>query len=366
VKTAEHVTIYSIAREAGVSVSTVSRVLTGNARVVDAKRRRVEEVISRHHYRPNAMARNLARQQSGVIGFILPDVSHPFYGGAFLGAENQAVERGYSLLLGNTLNDRAGHVTHVESRLLEVMLEKQVDGIIMMGGRVNETQPIPSHVEEVRSVMTRVPVITACGRLKGVDCWSVEIDEENGISLAVNYLAGLGHRDIGFMGGVHGIEPSDTRVASFRASLKDHGLRFEPSWLVEGGFGIEEGRTSMEAVLAMRNRPTAIVCFNDLTAIGALYACRKSGLRVPEDLSLVGVDNIPLAEFVVPQLTSVDLDARLHGMTAVNLMVDVLEGKNPRRHIVLQPQLIIRDSCHRPLDGAARPARAPSARSRRA
>jgi DNA-binding LacI/PurR family transcriptional regulator len=341
------VTIYRIAAEAGVSVSTVSRVLTGNARVGEDKRRAVEEVIRRHHFRPNAMARSLTRRQSRVIGCILPDVSHPFYGAAFLGAENRAVELGYSLLLGNTLNDRVGHVTHVESRLLEVMLEKQVDGIIMMGGRVHEARAIPEHEEEMRMVLAQVPVVTASGRMKGVDCYSVECDEAAGIGLAVNYLANLGHRTIGFLGGMQGIEPSDTRMASHRTALQEHGLRYAPEWCVESGFGIEDGGNAMETFLSMRERPTALVCFNDLTAIGALYTLRKDGLRVPEDVSIVGVDDIPLAEYVVPRLTTVDLDARGQGGTAVDLMARILSGERPPRHVVMQPHLAIRDSCHR-------------------
>jgi DNA-binding LacI/PurR family transcriptional regulator len=338
-------TIYSIAREAGVSVSTVSRVLTGSARVAEEKRRAVDEAIRRHNYRPSLVARRLARKQSRVIGFIIPDVSHPFYGAAFLGAENRAVSLGYSLLLGNTLNDNTTHVTNVESRLLSVMLETQVDGIIMMGGRVNETTAIPAHVDEMQQVMAQVPVVTASGRMQGVDCLSVEVNEAHGMQLAVNYLVTLGHRKIGFVGGYHGIEPSDTRMRSFRSCLEDHGLSCDETWCIEGGFDIEGGRTVMEAFLSLRHRPTAVICFNDLVAIGALYEARKNGLRVPEDVSLVGVDNISLGEYVYPRLTSVNLDARRQGATAVDLMVDTLEGKKSRRHLVLLPRLSIRDSC---------------------
>ncbi len=340
------VTIYRIAREAGVSVSTVSRVLTGAAPVSEAKRSAVEAVIQRHGFRPNAMARNLGRRQSLVIGFILPDVTHPFYGAAFLGAESRALELGYSLLLGNTMNDNISHPTNVESRLLSIMLEKQVDGIIMMGGRVNEARVIPEHLEEVRRVMAQVPVVTAGGKFKSFDCWSVSLDEVHGIGLAVNYLAALGHRDIGFLGGIKGIEPTDARVEGFLRGMQDHGMKVRPEWIVESGFAIDEGKSAMEAFLLMRVRPTALVCFNDLTAIGALYAARKNGLRVPEELSMVGVDNIPLSEYVVPRLTSVDLDARRQGAKAVDLMVEILKKKSPGRNIVLKPRLVIRDSCY--------------------
>jgi LacI family transcriptional regulator/LacI family purine nucleotide synthesis repressor/LacI family repressor for deo operon, udp, cdd, tsx, nupC, and nupG len=339
------VTIYQIAREADVSVSTVSRVLNGTMPVSAKKRRAVEAAIRRHDYRPSRFARNLGRGRSMVIGFILPDVSHPFFGTAFLGAENRALERGYSVVLGNTLNDNIGHVTNVESRLLQVMLSNEVDGIIMMGGRVNESVPVPGHWEEMRQVMAQVPVVTTGGRQRAADCPSVEMNETHGIGLAVNYLAVLGHRRIGFLGGVRGIAPSDERMGTLRDHVKERGLDCEDSWLIESGFHIEDGRHAMEALLQVRDAPTAVLCFNDLVAIGAIYAARKSGLRVPEELSIVGMDNIALAEYIAPRLTSVDLDARLQGSTAVDLLIDVIEGKSPDRNVILQPTLAIRDSC---------------------
>ena len=341
-----NVTIYRIAKEAGVSVSTVSRVLTGAARVSEDKRKSVEAVIRRHRFRPNAMARSLSRRRSLVIGFILPDVTHPFFGAAFLGAEGRALELGYSLLLGNTMNDNIRHVTNEESRLLEIMLANRVDGIIMMGGRVNEPCLVPEHREEMRRVMAQVPLVTAGGRPRGIDCWSIGMDEASGVELAVNYLCTLGHRRLGFLGGIRGIEPTDTRMEFFRKRVEDRGVTAESDWFVESGFTIEDGRNGMESYLLLRERPTALVSFNDLTAIGALYTARKHGISVPEELSIVGMGNIPLAEYVVPRLTSVDLDARLQGSKAVDLMIDILEGRNPPKNIVLQPKLMIRDSCH--------------------
>jgi DNA-binding LacI/PurR family transcriptional regulator len=351
VKTRKSITIYGIAKEAGVSPSTVSRVLTGKARVDETKRKRIEEVIRRHHYRPSALARGLSTRESRVIGFIMPDVSHPYYGATFLGAENRAVELGYSLILGNTLNDNIGHVTHVETRLLDIMLDKQVDGIILTGGRVQETNPIPEHLEQIRRIAERVPVVTLSGRMKGATCHSVEIDDARGVELALNYLVTLRHLSIGFLGGIGGIEPTDTRRAAFRACLESHGLEYVPEWCREGGFGIEEGRAGMEAFLSMKRRPSAIVAFNDLNAIGAMYTARKNGLRIPEDLSIVGIDNIPLTEYLVPRITSVDIRAREQGGIAVDVMVEVLRSGKPERRTVLDPRLVIRDSCIGPAGG---------------
>jgi LacI family transcriptional regulator len=345
VTTRGKITIYEIAREAGVSPSTVSRVLTGSARVHEDKRRKVEEVVRRHRYRPSALARALSKRQSGVIGFILPDISHPYYGTIFLGAENRAVEKGYSLILGNTLNDNVDHVTHMETRLLDVMLDKGAEGIILAGGRVQETQPIEEHLEQMQWICGRVPVVTVSGRIQGTPCWSVEQDDARGVELAVNYLVTLGHRAIGYLGGVMGIEPSDTRRRSLRKSLEAHGLEWRDEWCRDGGFDIEDGREGLEKFLQMRHRPTAIIAFNDLNAIGAIYTARKNGLRVPEDLSIVGIDNIPLVEYVVPRITSVDLRPREQGSRAVDIMAGILRGENPRRHTVLEPELVIRDSC---------------------
>jgi DNA-binding LacI/PurR family transcriptional regulator len=344
----QNVTIYQIAKEAGVSVSTVSRILTGSVRVADDKRETVEAVILKHNYRPNPAARNPRQSRSKVLGFILPDVAHPYFENAFLGAESRAIELGYLTLLGNTMNDNASHVTNVESRILQMMLEKRVDGIIMMGGRVNEPSLIPEHREEMFRIITQVPVVTAGGRFSDIDCCSVEMDEEYGIDQAINYLVALGHRQIGFLGGKRGINPSDFRMDCLRGKILDHGMSFEPRWVVESGFTIEDGQSAMESFLMMHDRPTALLCFNDLIAIGALYVARKNGIRVPEDLSIIGMDNIPLAEYIVPQLTTVDLDPVLQGSRAVDLMVAMIEDRNPERRVVIQPRLVIRDSCHRP------------------
>jgi DNA-binding LacI/PurR family transcriptional regulator len=283
-----------------------------------------------------------------VMGIVLPDISHPYFETAFLGAEARAVERGYLMILGNTMNDNIRHTTDVESRLLQMMLEKQVEGIVMMGGRVNEPVSLPKHKEEMLRILDQVPVVTAGGRFNDIDIGSVEMDEARGIDLAVNYLAALGHRQIGFLGGSKGIDPTDTRMRVLRERIEDHGMSCEERWFVESGFTIEDGRSAMEAFLMMRDRPTAVLCFNDLIAIGALYAARKNGIRVPEDLSVIGIDNIPLAEYIVPQLTTIDLDPSLQGSRAVDLLADILEGKDPDRRILLQPRLAIRDSCHRP------------------
>jgi len=338
-------TIYGIAREAGVSPSTVSRVMTGSARVREDKRKKVEAVIRRRHFRPSAFARALSRRRTGVFGFILPDISHPYYGLVFLGAENRAAELGFSLILGNTLNDNADHVTHMETQLLDVMMDRGADGIILAGGRVQETRPIEAHLEQIRRIASRVPVVTVSGRMQRAPCWSVEQDEERAVEIAVNYLVTLGHRSIGFLGGVAGIEPSDTRRRSLRKNLDAHGLEWREEWCRYGGFTVEDGRGGMEAFLQIRNRPTAIIAFNDLNAVGAIYTARKNGLRVPEDLSIVGIDDIPLVEYVVPRITSVDLCPREQGSQAVDVMAAILRGESPRRRTVLEPRLVIRDSC---------------------
>jgi DNA-binding LacI/PurR family transcriptional regulator len=230
------------------------------------------------------------------------------------------------------------------------MTDKQVDGIILAGGRVHETAAIHEHLEQIRDISTRIPVVTVAGRMKGLDCRSVEADEHRAMELAVNYLVALRHARIGFLGGSRGIEPTDTRMSCFAALLRIHGLEELPEWCVEGGFDMQHGRATMEAFLQMRERPTAIVAFNDLNAIGAIHTALKNGLRVPEEVSVVGIDNIALTEYVMPTVTTVDLRPREQGRAAVDVMVDLLAGRTPKRHTVLEPRLVIRDSC----TGAAR------------
>lgn len=344
----ERITIYSIAREAGVSPATVSRVLNGTQRVSAGRRERIEELIKKYNFRPSAIARSLTGRNTRVLGFIQPDISHPYYNTLFLATEKRALELGYTILLGNTLNDNMMHVNNMESHYMRLMGEKHVDGILIAGGRIQDTSFGEDYKAEFGAFITHTPIITVSGRLSWIECPSVTVDEKIGISLMVNYLVSLRHERIGFLGGIRGIEPTDTRLSTFRECLAGHGLEYREAWHLEGGFSSEDGRTAMESLLQLRDKPTAVLCFNDLTAIGAISTAQRAGLDVPRDISIAGIDNIGLVEFIHPPITTVDLRAPEQGQTAVQMLVDILNGKPCAEHAVVEPRLVIRGSCERP------------------
>jgi LacI family transcriptional regulator len=345
----DRITIYRIAEEAGVSPSTVSRVLNGNVRVTSANREKVEALIRRYEFEPNPVARSLTGHRSHVIGFIMPDITNPYWGSLFLGAERQALDLGYTLFLANTLNDNSRHATNLESRSLHAMKQKQVDGILISGGRVHEHDVIPEHLQELSSFLEEIPIVTVSGRMPGLDTDSVSSDEAKGIESLVNYLVSVKHTEIGFLGGVSGIEPSDMRVNAFRGSLERHGLSYRPEWRIEGAeFNMEDGREAMERLLQLRSRPTAVICFNDLVAIGAIYTAQRHGLDVPGDISVAGVDNIPLSQYIHPAITTIDLKAAEQGSLAVKMLCDILGKTGARSQVIVTPQLVIRDSCAAP------------------
>lgn len=340
------VTIYTIAREAGVSVSTVSRFLNGSANVSEEKRKRIEDIIKKYNFRPSAIARNLSNQETRMIGFILPDVTHPFYGTAFVEAEKRAMELGYTILLCNTMNDNMLNNTHMEERYIDIFSGKIVDGVIMMGGHINELQLDDHYIKKIKHLVNSVPVVMINGEIEDVDCYRIMTNDEMGIQSLINYFVSLKHEKIGFVGGILGIQPTNKRLEAVKNALKVHGIEFNEEWFIESGFDINSGVEAFEKMLQMSERPTAVICINDLVAIGVIHSAAKFGLNIPEDLSVAGFDNIYLTEYMIPRITTIDLNPKELGRRAVDLLVNELKGESSeKKKVVMETRLIIRDSC---------------------
>lgn len=341
----KNVTIYTIAKEAGVSVSTVSRYLTGSANVNEDKRKRIQQVIEKYDFRPSAIARNLSNQETKMLGFILPDVTSPFYGTVFIGAEKQALELGYTMLLCNTNNDNVINNTSIESRYIEILLEKQIDGLIMIGGHIDDLNIEQSYVDRIKKLLEDIPVVMINGEVNGLDCYKIKTNDALGLHALINYLVSLKHENIGFLGGISSIQPTMRRLNIVREALAENNIEFNENWFIEDDFSIDAGKRCLERLLQMKERPTAVVCVNDLVAIGVIYAAKQLGLKIPEDLSVAGIDNIYLTEYSIPSITTVDLNPRELGSTAVNTLVKHLQNQPPEKEIVLDTKLIIRESC---------------------
>lgn len=341
----ENITIYDIAKEANVSPATVSRVLTGSAKVNEVKKAAILELINKYNFRPNALARGLIYKASKSIGFILPDITNPFFAATFLEAEKHALGLGYTMVLCNSMNDNLLNQTDLESLYLKMLLEKQVDGIIIMGGRVNEKAPSAEQTQELQEIARDKPVVFINGTMRQVDSHNITADEKDGVLKLVEYLAALGHRDIGFIGGRKGITSTDVKLSAFEKALEHFGLSYHAEWVVPSSFAIEDGYASMKKLLSQKTRPTAVMAVNDFTAIGAVNAAKDHGLAVPDDISITGFDGTYLTDICRPRITTVSQNYPELGRLAVDAVVQLSLGKKFKKNTLVETQLLIKDSC---------------------
>lgn len=324
-------TIRDVARRAGVSPSTVSRILTGNTPVTPAKQKKVRKAIARLSFRPNALARGLKQRRSHSIGLLIPDITNPYFAEAAKGVEEAAQRGGFAVLLCDSENDLAR-----EARYLEVLRERQVDGLIYVtagdGASLRHTWPGRALV-----VMDR--------EVPGLSADSVTTDNERGAHEITCFLLQQGHRRIAFLAGPRQLTPAQLRLRGYRRALREFKVRAEISLIKYGDFTVEGGRKAMRALLDASPRPTAVAAADDVMALGAVQAIEDAGLRVPADISVAGFDDIPFAALVRPPLTTVAQPVRRMGAVAVELLLAQLTARsNGYRRVLLEPRLIVRGS----------------------
>lgn len=333
------ITIYDIAKEANVSVATVSRVLNNTAPVKASTRETIMKAIEKYQFQPNALARSLLKKETSTIAMILPDITNPFFPEVFLGAENAARQKGYTFFLCNS----AGEYSR-ESEYLTILREKRVDGIIFLGGRINLVNCPPELSQEVIELSRHVPIVLVNGNLPKSGLHRIYTDEAEGSALATQYLIDLGHKDIGFIGGMDNTSTTILKIKAVRNKLKEHGLELRKEWLQTDEFTVKSGKDLMNRILDQENRPTAVLCVNDFTAIGAIKAVIEHGLRIPEDISIIGFDDTPLSTAVIPELTTVSQNTNELGELAVETLHQIINGKSPKKNMMLKPQLVVRES----------------------
>lgn len=323
--------IYDVARSAGVSIATVSRVANDRGSVRPRTAERVHAAMRSLGYRPHALARGLAAQRSRTIGLLISDILHPYFADIVRGAQAQAELSEYAVLLG----DASVHTARTDM-LVRRLLERRVDGLIVASDRTTS-----AYAAQLRG--ENVPVVAINGSREQFPV-GVHIDERAGAALAIEHLAGLGHTRIAHLAGPPGIATRDGRIAGYRAALRASALRFDPE-LVVGGLGrIEESRDATRQLLGLAEPPTAIFAYNDRSAIGAYQAIRAAGLRVGRDVSVVGFDDIVMAEWVEPPLTTVHQPRSEMGRLAVDLLLAAVDGTGVPESVVVQPRLVVRRS----------------------
>lgn len=335
------ITIYDIAKEAGVSAATVSRVLTKSANVRPEKKEKVQALIEKYNFRPNALAKGLADTKSKVIGILSADVRNPYYAELFVSCEQAAREAGYSVLLFNTLGE-----IELEERMLEKLQAQRVDAIIQMGGRVDDLVSNMEYVELVNQVMSNVPVVVT-GKLEGTACSMVRIDSMEAMDLLMEHLIGLGHERIAFVGGSMAVLSTYEKLLRYKQVLKENNIPYDQELILEGSYNEKSGYEQMNRLFEKNIPVTAVVAVNDFAAAGIVRSIMEHGYRIPDDISLVSFDNTYIAELMIPRLTSIDYDYAEFGRKLVKTAVDEIEGGGGRRFVTVTPVLVERESSGR-------------------
>ncbi len=328
--------IKDIAQLAGVSVATVSRALAKPEVVRPATVRKVQRAIEKLEYRPNAVASSLRRQRSETIIVVVPEFNAPFFSGVVHGIENVAHNNNYRILIGET----RGNQERLD-RYTSMVTSKSADGLILLGAL------LPTIVQEclAQGKPTPIPLVLACERFDGLGGPSVQIDNIAASWTATAHLIEAGHRIIATITGPQTNTLGRDRLEGFRAAMEAAGLSLDDEQEVEGGFTVESGFLGMKRLLNSAPRATAVFCASDEMAMGALKAIHDAGLSVPEDIALVGFDDIHFAEFCCPPLTTIAQPAGEIGNVAMELMIELL-GKIPNlpKQVILPYRLVERAS----------------------
>jgi LacI family transcriptional regulator len=326
--------IYDVAREARVSVFTVSAVVNNKGRVSSTLARRVEATIAKLNYRPNLLARSLAKQQTHTIGMIVTDVANPFFPAIVRAAEDAAQKAGYSVLLCNS-DDKQDK----EALYLDLLISKRVDGIIL-----NKTPGSFSPTQRTMLADANIPIVLLMRTCPGLKADIVQTNDHQGAHDAVAHLARIGHKRIALVGGPVHVSNARARKQGYLKALESAGLEFDPKLVFEGDYRIDSGHRAGRALLPQR--PDAILITNYLMTVGFMSAADEIGMRCPDDFALVSFDDYPWLGCFRPRLTTIELPKYELGDAAVRLLLERVQGKNGRgQNVSLLPQLRVRESC---------------------
>lgn len=325
------------------SKGTVSKFLnpTSGYYVADATRMRIEAAIAELEFQPSAIAQGLTQNRTMTIGFVAADLRNPFYPDLVAGVQEVVEKSGYTVVLGSSGSDPAR-----ERSIVQSMVRRRVDGVILGSARIEASE---------LELLTRsgVRVVLASRNLPGLVTDTVIVDNVRGAEIAVDHLASLGHTRIGHLGGPPDVIPFHDRMTGFRAAMFRHGLKVDESVVTTGSSDPESGAAAAHAVLSRSDRPTALFVGNDSMALGAMDAANRLGLRIPEDISIVGFDDIAVAANSFISLTTIDSDAVRLGRESAELLLGRLRGDDslPADRYVLyafEPKLVLRSTTGSP------------------
>jgi LacI family transcriptional regulator len=331
--------IRAVAAVAKVSIATVSRTINGSPLVSERLNRRVWLAIKQLNYLPNTHARTLVSGRSRLLGIIVENISNPFFPDLIQSFEKIAVSHGYEILVSSTNSDPA-----VLAACARRMLERKVDGVAVM--TFGEEEPVLDQL-----VHRGVPIVLAEFKVDDPKASTILLDYSTGIRAAVQHLSDLGHRDVAFLAGPHSLHSAITRENDFRSAMESIALPIQKKWIIECDHTLKGGVAGFEQLQKLTARPSGIICSNDMTAIGVLRAAYMAGLRVPQDLSVIGLDDIDFAEFTLPPLTTIRLSrAELAHAAFDALRMQAEDPNNPQmqREFLVSTTLVVRGSTAAP------------------
>jgi LacI family transcriptional regulator, repressor for deo operon, udp, cdd, tsx, nupC, and nupG len=327
-----------VAKLANVSPATVSRVLSNPELVSKETRQKVLDVINQVNYKPHIVARQFRTKETKIILVVVPDITSAFFSKVLRGIEHVAVNNGYQVILGDTEND-----IEREKEYINLLLQKQADGMVLLTARLNKT-----NLEEISE---HFPMVLACEYMDGLNVPTVSIDNISSARKATEHLIKLGHTKIAHITGPINVILSRDRMRGYQQAMMSHELDIDSAYIQEGDFSFESGYNQTLKLLALENPPTAVFAFNDEMAMGAIKAAKDSGLKAPEDLAVVGFDNVKMSSVIEPNLTTINQPKYEIGKKAMELLLKIINGESiNKKKFVMKDELVIRESCGANLD----------------
>lgn len=329
-------TMIEVAEAAGVSIATVSRVINGKGGVSKKLEERVLRAMKKLHYHPSLVARSLVSQRSMLVGIVIPILEHPAYSRMASAIERKLFEHNYRAIICNSEDDQMR-----ETSYLEMLMRQRVDGIIL-----NTSVRDTALLEELHS--NKIPMVLFDRMLTEISCNQVFCDNSLGGYTGIKHLVELGHRRIAVVGAPLDTEPIQRRIRGTKEAIAEFGLEDDPTLLVTGDSERKLFAVGYEAamrLLALDEKPTAIFALTEVAAVGVMHAAAEMGLSIPNDLSVLSYDDLPLAEYFIPPLTSIAQPFIEMGETAVNLLLDQIEDPSlPPQKVVLPTRLVVRQT----------------------
>ncbi len=328
----QRVSIQDVARACGVAPSTVSNALSGKAHVREETRNRVVEIAQQMGYRPSAIARSLRMQRTWSIGLLIADITNPFFPEVVRGVEDVVAAEQCNLILCNT-----DYQPEKQARYLQVLLDKQVDGLILASQSSDSQDVVQLHNDGV-------PFVLVNRRHHLVTADYVGLDNQKSIALVLDHLVALGHRHFAYVAGPPDSAAAEERYESFLMALKDRDLPLEPTMVMDGDYSMAAGHRAALKLAGLPTPPTAVICTNDLMALGAIDGFMEQGWRVPEDMSVVGFDDISMSSLRSIGLTTIHQPKREMGAAAAKLLLKRIKARRPppTQEANLEPELIVR------------------------